>query len=419
MDKRLRRDVLWNLAPVVLLGAVGLGMNILIAAWWGAAALGIFNLVTIAYFVLAVVGAWGLQYSVLRAVAEKPDDADHKAAVAVGALVPNVVLAALATGIFLLSRGAIARLHGSAEVAEGMVYAAPGLFCFAINKVLFGVVNGQRRMRAFAIYTSLRYVLLAIGLVAAHVMQIDGAHLPVIWTFTEGTLLLVLIAETVATVPLARAAGWQRWVREHVAYGARGVVATLAYEVNTKLDVWMLGAAGFPKAAVGIYSLAAALNEGATQLAVVVMNNINPVMAQSIAGARPGEVEALVRRTRRWFVPTLAGACILGAAVFPYVIPWIIGDASFKAGALPFAIMMGGLALASPYLPFMQVLLMANRPGWHTVFVLVVVTVNLTANLLLIPLLGLAGAALAMAIAVLTSAVLVARMARVCAGLHV
>ena len=39
-----------------------------------------------------------------------------------------------------------------------MLWAAPGLFCFAINKVLFGVVNGLRRMRAFAIYTSLRYI---------------------------------------------------------------------------------------------------------------------------------------------------------------------------------------------------------------------------------------------------------------------
>ncbi|HEX5060075.1 MAG TPA: polysaccharide biosynthesis C-terminal domain-containing protein [Kofleriaceae bacterium] len=418
MDKRLRRDVIWNLAPVVLLGAVGLGMNILIAAWWHAAALGIFNLVSIAYFVLAVVGAWGIQYSVLRAVAEKPDDSAHKAAVVVGALVPNVVLAALATAIFFASRNLVARLHGSDEVAEGMLYATPGLFCFAVNKVLFGIVNGQRRMRAFAIYTSLRYVLIAVGIVAAHVMRIDAAHLPVIWTFTEGTLLLVLIGETIATVTLARAAGWQRWAREHVAYGARGVTATLAYEIQTKLDVWMVGAAGFPKAAVGIYSLAAALNEGATQLAVVVMNNINPVMAQSLATGRRDEVEALVRRTRRWFVPLLAGACLVGAAAFPYIIPWVIGDASFQAGALPFAILMGGLALASPYLPFAQVLLMANRPGWHTVFVLIVVAVNFVANLLLIPVLGLAGAALAMSIAVVTVAAMLWRLAPTRAGVR-
>jgi O-antigen/teichoic acid export membrane protein len=418
MDTRLRRDVLWNLAPVVLLGAVGLGMNILIARWWHAAALGIFNLVTIAYFVLAVVGAWGLQYSVLRAVAEHPDDPVHKASVVVGALVPNVVLAALATTIFVLSRGAVARLHGDAAVAEGMLYAAPGLFCFALNKVLFGVVNGQRRMRAFAVYTSLRYILLAIGLVGARVLRLDGTHLPVIWTFAEGVLLLVMIGETIATVPLARAKGWRRWAKYHVDYGARGVASTLAFEINTKLDVWMLGAAGFAKADVGVYALAAALNEGATQLSVVVMNNINPVMAKAMAEGRPADVEALAKRTRRWFVPVIAGACIAGALLYPYIIPWIIGDDTFKAGAWPFAIMMAGLVLASPYLPFTQVLLMANRPGWHTLLVAIVVATNLLANLLLIPVLGLAGAAAAMSIAAVTAALLVWRMAHARTGVR-
>lgn len=418
MDTRLRRDVIWNLAPVVLLGTVGLGMNLLIATWWGAAALGLFNIVTIAYFALAVVGAFGLQYSVLRTVAERPDDPEHKAATVVGALVPNIALAALATAVFLLARDAFAHLHGSRAVAEGMLWAAPGLFCFAINKVLFGVVNGQRRMRAFAIYTSLRYVLLAIGLVAARLADVDADHLPVLWTFAEGVLLIVLIGETISTVPLARAAGWPRWARAHLAYGVRGITATLAYEINTKLDVWMLGAAGFAKADVGIYSLAAALNEGATQLSVVVMNNINPMMASAIAQGRGNDVEALARRTRRWFVPTLAVACIAGAVSYPYVIPWVIGDPTFKAGALPFVIMMAGLTLASPYMPFTQVLLMADLPGWHTVLALLVVSTNLIANLLLIPMFGLAGAAIAMSVSALTSSVLIWRMARRLAGLR-
>jgi len=36
--RRLRRDVVWNLIPVVLLGVVGLGVSFVIASWWGAAA---------------------------------------------------------------------------------------------------------------------------------------------------------------------------------------------------------------------------------------------------------------------------------------------------------------------------------------------------------------------------------------------
>jgi O-antigen/teichoic acid export membrane protein len=192
----------------------------------------------------------------------------------------------------------------------------------------------------------------------------------------------------------------------------RGLPATLAYEVNTKLDVWMLGASGFTKEAVGIYSLAAALNEGATQLSVVVQNNVNPIMATALAAGRRTDVEALIRRTRRWFVPAFAGACAVGALAFPVVIPRLVGDSTFSDGAAPFAILMAGLALASPYLPFSQILLMGDRPAWHTVFMVAVVATNLAANLAFIPYLGLAGAATATATAVITSAVLIRSLAR-------
>jgi O-antigen/teichoic acid export membrane protein len=418
MDTRLRRDVAWNLIPVALLGGVGLGLNFFIAAWWGSAALGVFNLVTITFFVFAVVGACGIQFSVLRAVAAAGDDRDRIAAIVVGALVPTVVLAAAATGIFLALRGPIARLQSDA-VAEGMRWAAPGLFCFAVNKVLFGVVNGLRRMRAFAIYTSLRYVLIGAGLAVARGAGLAADHLPVIWTLAEGTLLLVMIVELIATVSLARCAGWRRWAREHLGYGSRGVVSTLMQEVNSKLDVWMLGAAGIGKEIIGVYSLAAALNEGAMQLAVVVQNNLNPIIARDLAEARVEPVEDLARRTRKWFVPLLSAACVVGALCYPAIVPRLVGDPAFAAGTVPFAILMAALALASPYLPFNQILLMASRPGWHTLFITVIVAINLAANLALIPLLGPRGAATATAIAVIASAVLTRWFARRRVGVRI
>ena len=317
-----------------------------------------------------------------------------------------------ASAIFVAARGALARLLEHPEIAEGIVWAAGGLFCFAINKVLFGIVNGMRRMRAFAIYTSLRYVLIAVALFVARGTGIATSHLAGIWTFVEGLMLIVLVVEVVATVRPRRPAGWTRWTREHLAYGVRGLPATLAYEINTKLDVWMLGAAGFTKEAVGMYSLAATINEGATQLSVVVQNNVNPMIASALVGGHRHEVEALITRTRTWFVPAFVAACAFGALVFPVLIPRVLGDPTLVEAAIPFAILMAGLAIASPYLPFTQILLMADRPGWHTVFMVLVVATNFTANIVLIPYLGLAGAATATTIAVITSAVLIRGLAR-------
>lgn len=422
--RRLRRDIGWNLVSVALLGVVGLGLNFAIGGWWSADALGSFTLVTIPFFAFAVLGACGLQYAVLRAIAERPDERDRIAVVVVGALLPGVVLAAVVTALFVALRGLMGDVLDSAAVTEGVLWAAPGLFCFAINKILLGVVNGLRRMRAFAIYTCLRYVLIAVGLGLARVWRLDAEQLPVIWTFTEGVLLLVLVVELFATVAVARGVsarvegdGWFAWARRHLDFGARGVLATLASEINSKIDVWILGIA-LPDDRVGIYSLASALYEGALQIAIVLQNNLNPIIARDLAHGELRPIEALARRTRRWFVPLMVAACGLGAAAYPLVIPPLIGDPAFADGAAAFGILMAGLALASPWLPLNQVLLMAGRPGWYTVFVTIVFAANLVGCVALIPVLGLEGAAVATAISIAVSAVLTVVMARRTIGLR-
>jgi O-antigen/teichoic acid export membrane protein len=217
---------------------------------------------------------------------------------------------------------------------------------------------------------------------------------------------------------LRRGAGWRAWSLAHLAYGGRGVVSTLAFEINSKLDVWMLGASSVPKAMVGVYSLAAALNEGAAQLAVVVQNNVNPMLAAALATGDRGAIEGLVRRTRRWFVPGFVACCALGAVAYPHVIPSVVHDAAFAAGSRPFAVLMIGLCAASPYLPFAQILLMGDRPGWHTALMVTMASVNLVANLLLIPVWGIGGAAAATTAAIVVSAVLVRTLARRCVGVR-
>lgn len=414
---KLRTGMVWNLVPVAVLGVVGLGLNFAIGRWWGTSALGVFNQVTTAYFVLASIGSIGINLSALRAIAQKPDDPARVAAIVVGALVPAIALAAIVTLLMFVGRHAIGGWLRSDVVAEGIVYAVPGLGCFVINKLLISIVNGLGRMRAFAVYSTLRYAMIGVSLGIAGALDLDAIHLPIIWTITEGTLLVALVVETACTVRLSRAAGWQPWVVEHLRFGIRGAGATLLFELNSRLDIWILGAA-MSDSAVGIYSMAASLAEGVSQLTTALQVNVNPTIAADLAANRPHAVEALARRSRRWFVPGMVAVCGLAAAMFPFVIPWITGEPAFAAGALPFAVLMLGLAAASPWMPFNQVLLMGGRPGWHTIYILISVAANVVLNLLLVPFYGLMGAAIATAIAFVASALLLRRVARSLVGVR-
>ncbi len=415
--RKLRTGMAWNLVPVVVLGVVGLGLNFAIGRWWGTGALGVFNQVTTAYFVLASIGSIGINLSVLRAIAQKPEDKSAVAATVVGALIPATILAAIVTVLMLAGRHTIGGWLDSEVVAEGIVYAAPGLACFVVNKLLISVVNGLGRMRAFAIYTTLRYAMIGVSLVIAGALALDEVQLPIIWTITEGTLLVALVVEVLLTVKFSRASGWRPWVAEHLRFGVRGAGATLLFELNSRLDIWILGAA-MSDSAVGIYSMAASLAEGVSQLATALQVNVNPTMAADLAAKRTGDVEALVRRSRRWFVPGMVAVCCIAAAMFPIMIPWITGEPAFAAGAIPFAVLMLGLAASSPWMPFNQVLLMGGKPGWHTIYILLSVGANIVLNLLLVPIYGLLGAAIATAIAFVLSALLLIRVSRSLVGVR-
>jgi O-antigen/teichoic acid export membrane protein len=74
---------------------------------------------------------------------------------------------------------------------------------------------------------------------------------------------------------------------------------------------------------------------------------------------------------------------------------------------------MTGIALASPYLPFAHLLLMARHPGWHTVLLVLAVAINIVGCVVLIPRLGPSGAATSMAATVVISALLLRGLARV------
>jgi len=260
-------------------------------------------------------------------------------------------------------------------------------------------------------------VVLGTGIALAHVCDADAEQLPGLWTLTEGVLLVALLGELIITVPIHRASGWAAWIADHVRFGTRGAGATLLTELNSRLDIWLLGVM-MSDASVGIYSMAANLAEGVNQLAVVLQVNANPTIAAALAAGRPADVDTFVRRSRRWFVPAFVAACAVAAAAFPIAIPWITDNQEFVAGALPFAILAGGLALASPWLPFNPVLLMGRRPGWHTIYVAGAVAGNAALNLALIPHLELIGAALATALAMVASAVWLRRIARTLVGVR-
>jgi O-antigen/teichoic acid export membrane protein len=407
---QFQRDKLWNFASVAVLGICGFALQLAIGGRYGPAPLGVFNQVMAAYIVFGQAAVGGINLSALRGISEKRDDRQRVTAIIVGAVLPTVALAAVCTFLFWASRGVFAQWLESPGVASGMEAAAPGLFFFALNKVSMSIVNAAQRMRAFAIYTSMRYLLMVGGLVVVIASGMTSDRIAFLFTFAEGILFVPLAVEVWLQIARPLPTGWFAWTREHLRYGVKSVASGMLLDLNSRVDVLVIGLF-LDDAPVGVYSIAAMVAEGLFQLLVVLQNIYNPTIAQHLAERRTGELEALVRRAKRSTYALMACVGAIAIAAFPLFVR-VLDKPEFRAAWLPFGCLVAGMVAASGYMPFAQTLLMANRPGWHTLMMLVIVLFNLAGNFVLVPWLGITGSAIATGTALVFSAWLLAVMVR-------
>lgn len=415
LSGKFRQDALWNLGAVAMLAICGFAINVGIGHEYGAAPFGVYNQVWAAYIFFSQFAVGGVDRSVLRAVAEAPHDRQRVATAVLGAVVPTFALAAVAAVLFWFAGPALARLLDSPGVARGIEAAAPGLFFFALNKVGLAVVNGQQRMRAFALYSMLRYVAMLGGLGVVFASGMSSDRIAFLFTFAEGLLFVPLAVDVVRQL---RPAGgnWVEWSREHLRYGAKSFASGMLLELNSRVDVLMLGLF-LSDGPVGVYSFAAFVAEGVYQVLVVLQNNYNPILAEHISSGRLRELEPVVHKGRRVTYAIFAGIALVAFGGYPVLLA-ALARPEFAAGWLPFGTILLGMLIASGYMPFAQALLMANRPGWHTLMMASVVMVNVFGNACLIPSLGLVGAAAGTALCLVSATVVLRGMVERLVGLR-
>jgi O-antigen/teichoic acid export membrane protein len=199
-------------------------------------------------------------------------------------------------------------------------------------------------------------------------------------------------------------AGWRRPSRalgkEICSYGARGQVGGLLSLVNLRMDVAILGALAGP-AVLGVYAVASKFAELLRLPGLAVTYVLYP------AFARRSPADATVR-TRSLLWPAaglnLAGAVPLALAAGP-LLPLVYGRA-FGGAIHPTWILLAGLLGDSVAGLITAYLYGVGRPGLNSLALGAGVLVTVVGDLVLIPPYGVMGAAVASAVAYLTTVVM-------------
>jgi O-antigen/teichoic acid export membrane protein len=381
----------------------GLLVNFYLAALVSQSALGVFNQIYAAYVIAAQVAAFGMHDSVQRHVARYHQDLlESRRAATAGLILAGIIGTCIAAVVFA-GAPAVGTWTASVEVGAGISFAALGLPFFALNKVLFGALNGRRRMRAFAAGQAAR----AIGILSICVWIGENGYgfsfFGLCFSVTE--LLLFPVLATIV--------GWRglylgfdrvgavQWWRRHFGFGLRGLPSGIMAEMFIRVDILMLGHF-LDNAQVGKYSFAALFLEGLYQISVVIRTIVNPMLAQAeTAGGRK------IRLTI-WRIAALAGGLTLFAsltllAIYPHLTIFFAADL-ISESILPLKILLIGLIVYSVFVPFDYLLLQYGRPGTQSLMMGANVCANIALNAALIPHFGIIGAALATAASFIISA---------------
>jgi O-antigen/teichoic acid export membrane protein len=309
------------------------------------------------------------------------------------------------------------RLFDSAGVRQGMPWIVGTICLFSCNKVLMNALNGVREMRAFALAQGGRFVMM-FGLLAWFAAARAPGERLVAVIFGAELLLLGYLAYRCARRFPVNLDGLGLWLRRHLTFGTKGFLSGSMSELNSRVDVVILGILA-SDTAVGIYSFAATVAEGLSQLPIVLRNNLNPLLTQAFVRADLPGLSVLAARARRGTY--LAMALVLAAAVivFPIFVELAVGAESFGEAVLIFVILCAGLWVGCGYMPLDMVLAQCGFPGWQSGFKAAVLLTNIAFNLALIPMLGSYGAAIAMAATWAFSALYVRQLGRRAIGVAI
>jgi O-antigen/teichoic acid export membrane protein len=381
-----------------LVGLTGILINIMVVREKGEEVFGVFNQVYAIFLMLSQLAAGGVHLSVQRFIPlyarrEKIRSQILFSALGIGSMVSIVV-------VFLawLLHDAVGFLLKSDAVEQGYLFAIPGLLFFTLNKILISYHNGLQNFRIFAILQFMRMGLLFLFVFLFLHYNNDSAMLCSSFSLTEGTLFLVSALSSIPYLKLpARDASMRKWLGINFSYGNKAFVGNFLLDINTKADVFILGIF-FDDASVGIYSFASTFAEGFMQLAAVLRNIFNPLLARLRFIKKTKKVSMIIRKFRRSTFMLVNGAACFAILVFPFILKLFSIQENNNTYWLIFSLLTGCYALTSGYQTLLMIFNQYGKPSLQTRFVFFVFLSNVLLNLIIVPYAGITGAAIATAL---------------------
>ena len=381
-------DLSASMGVVVLLGFV---QKLLVARLLGPEGLGHVSIVNAVMSLGTLLAGAGLTTAILRHSAAQSEDADAWGVFATGMRFAGVLSVLVATGLAAFTFTPLWVFDPIA--GRWLPLAAVALPFLTITSCSIAYLQSRGRMRDKAVLGLLLRLFSLVGIVVG-VIQLGFPGY--VWGYVAGALAVAAVATwRVRSFRPRRRRTSPVPVREVVRFGFWSLFTQLLNYVLLTADVLCVSALTGNAALVGLYGLSTVLQSIAKIPVTAYMDAIFPRLTRQAADVETlRRVRSVLRGRTVALSAASAGVVALGA---PWLVPAAFG-AEYAGSLPPLYILLAGQVVRAFGAPAGRSLIAAGWVEGNFWSGVVAATINIAANLLLIPEYGIAGAALATAL---------------------
>ncbi|MCP4148293.1 MAG: flippase [bacterium] len=409
LKKKFVKDVSWTLIATFIKSLSGILINILVGNFYQAEGLGIFGQVLAIYLILSIISTFGINNSVLKYTAECKEDPHTLRQLVTSALVLSVLLATTLIGLFHMIISLYPALITTSTIMPPLRNTLIALPFFSANKVLMGFLNGMRRMRLYSSVRSMRWLLIISFILYSYYTKKTLAFTLYAFPATEILLFLwlAIYLKTKRILPASRPPVsanpanrevrknlWKTWIKKHLIFGGKTALTGSISELNNKIDILLIGFF-MSNHDVGIYNLASSIARGFIMAASVVTLNFNPVISTLWAQKNTQLLKEYIAKLKKGSRIVMIPLLVMAGLMYPLFVTLFMKSNAYMASVPIFYILLPGIAIVSLFHWSGGLLSMAGYPGQSIKISSSALLFNIAANIILIPEIGIKGAALA------------------------
>jgi O-antigen/teichoic acid export membrane protein len=402
-SSKLAKDISWTSLSFVVLALSGLVINISILAFKGSSVLGMFNISYVVYLIFSQFASWGVHYSVLRQAAHSRTALERNKMLT-AAIITSFICGSFFAFLFNSISVNIGTFFNDENIFKYFKIVSIGLIFFPLNKVLLAYLNGIREMKFFSALQIARYTSLMISIICIANLDLPNEFICLSFFFAEAltlTLAVIFLKNTSLNIKLIFSV---KWIFKHIKFGSLAMLGGMFSEANTRIDILIVGYFLNYKL-TGVYSFVAMLADGLYSVLAVIRTNYNPIIVSALRDKNWQELIGLRNKSFDIVLPSTILLSTLLLLCFYILSECIMPNKDLNQGMSSLIILLFGINLICIFVPFDNMLVISGKPIFQTLQQALTITVSLIASFILIPFLGLPGAALGMALGYFSSCI--------------